>query len=365
MRVFFLVDFKLFIIYHLLPLFHGIFGNRFGNRMKITKKQRRVRGEIKWVLDVLHEGKRRRKFFNSKIEMDRFDVLLWMSEVRVSEPVGDQTILTIARNEYLIEYLDNNFNPSKPRQKGYRTTKERVNKFLVWVGEDKPVSHVTVELYKQYVNSGKWSEKTKKEYGRAVRIFMAWCAKKGFGGHVQDWYVSTNPCLKSPKKKTYHKLPGILRVDEARALLEEIDKKYKPALAIMLFTGIRPEMEMATLRYSDIRWGKSIGLKAEHTKTGRERWVKPPENLWSWVPKSKGLVMPSYNALNLARRWASRRVGFKYPANGARHSFGSYGYWKSFEWALDTMGHMSSETFLKNYKNNRVDAESSAEYFGI
>ena len=25
---------------------------------------------------------------------------------------------------------------------------------------------------------------------------------------------------------------------------------------------------------------------------------------------------------------------------------------------LDTMGHMSSETFLKNYKNNRVDEES-------
>jgi len=29
------------------------------------------------------------------------------------------------------------------------------------------------------------------------------------------------------------------------------------------------------------------------------------------------------------------------------------------------MGHMSSETFLKNYKNNRVDPESASEYFGI
>jgi len=236
---------------------------------------------------------------------------------------------------------------------------------LAWVGEDNPVSHVTVDLYKQYVNSGKWSEKTKKEYGRAVRIFMAWCAKQGFGANVSDWYMQTNPDLKMTTKKVFFKLPGILQVEEAKALLDEIDEKYKPALAIMLFTGIRPEMEMATLRYSDVRWGKSIGLKAEHTKTGRERWIKPPENLWSWVPKSKGLVMPSYNALNLARRWASRRVGFKYPANGARHSFGSYGYWRSFEWALDTMGHMSSETFLKNYKNNRVDAESASEYFGI
>jgi integrase len=194
---------------------------------------------------------------------------------------------------------------------------------------------------------------------------MGWCAKKGYGGDVSKWYIQTNPDLKMTKKKVFFKLPGILQAVEAKSLLDEIDEKHKPALAIMLFTGIRPEMEMATLRYSDIRWGKSIGLKAEHTKTGRERWIKPPENLWSWVPKSKGLVMPSYNALNLARRWASRRVGFKYPPNGARHSFGSYGYWVSFEWALDTMGHMSSETFLKNYKNNRVDKDMASEYFRI
>ena len=333
--------------------------------MKVNIKQHNVRGSIKWVLDVLHEGKRRRKFFETKIEADRFDVISWLANKAKDEPMGDQTILGVARSQYLAEYFENNYNPAKPKQKGYRTTEERVNKFLAWVGEDNPVSHVTVDLYKQYVNSGKWSEKTKKEYGRAVRIFMAWCAKQGFGANVSDWYMQTNPDLKMTTKKVFFKLPGILQVEEARALLGEIDEKYKPALAIMLFTGIRPEMEMATLRYSDIRWGKSIGLKAEHTKTGRERWIKPPENLWSWVPRSKGLVMPSYNALNLARRWASRRVGFKYPANGARHSFGSYGYWKSFEWALDTMGHMSSETFLKNYKNNRVDTESASEYFGI
>jgi integrase len=333
--------------------------------MKVSISKRKVRDKIKWALTVHHDGKRRRKFFDSAMEADKFDVISWLGDLSKKEPVGDMTILSCARDKYLIEYHENNYNPSKPKQKGYSTTEERVNKFLAWMGEDKPVSHVTVELYKQYVNSGRWSEKTKKEYGRAVRIFMAWCAKQGFGANVTDWYMQTNPELKMTTKKVFFKLPGILQVEEARALLKEIDEKYKPALAIMLFTGIRPEMEMATLMYSDIRWGKSIGLKAEHTKTGRERWVKPPENLWSWVPKSKGSVMPSYNALNLARRWASRRVGFNYPPNGARHSFGSYGYWKSFEWALDTMGHMSSETFLKNYKNNRVDEESSAEYFGI
>jgi integrase len=333
--------------------------------MKITLKQRKVRGEIKWVLDVIHEGKRRRKFFNSKTEADRFDVLSWMGEVRKKEPVGDETILIVAKELYYNDYLENNFNPNKPKQKGYRTTVERVNKFLDWFGEDRPVHEVTVNDYKDYVMSGKWSEETKAGYSRAVRTFMAWCAKQNLGSNVTDWYFQTNPDLKIAKKKTYSKLPEIVTPEQAEGLLNEITDKYRPALALMLFAGIRPEIEMLTLDYSTIRWGKSIGLRAEHTKTGRERWIKPPENLWSWIPKKKVNIMPSYNSVNKARYRASKRLGFKYPPNGARHSFGSYGYWKSFEWALDTMGHMSSETFLKNYKNNRVDKELSDQYFGI
>lgn len=91
--------------------------------------------------------------------------------------------------------------------------------------------------------------------------------------------------------------------------------------------------------------------------------------------------MPSYSGFMQARRRAARRAygwknngrrggggvnGFNYPSNGARHSFGSYGYWHlGFESALDIMGHMHSETFLRNYKNNRVDKEESDLYFSI
>jgi len=356
--------FVYFTKFHEYPLINGYFGNTFGN-VKVVIKKRKVRESIKWVVDVEHDGKRKRKFFDSAMEAKAFDVVAWMGKVKEKEPVGDETLLGVARSLYLQAYLENNYNPSKPKQKGYRTTEERVNKFVNWIGEGTTVSHVTIEDYKNYVGSGDWSESTRLQYGRDVRIFMAWCAKNGYGGAVTDWYMQTNPSLKMTKKKTYFKLPEICTPEQAKLLLYEIDKKYRPALALMFFSGIRPEGEMSTLNYSMIRWGKSIGLKAELTKTGRERWLKPPENLWSWIPKSKGLVMPSYNALCQARRWASRRVGYKYPANGARHSFGSYGYWISFEWALDTMGHMSSETFLKNYKNNRVDKEVAEEYFSI
>ena len=344
--------------------------------MKIDVKQHDVRGKIKWVVNVTHEGKRRRKFFSTYVEAMKFDVLEWVGSEKKKEVCGDETLLSIARDLYLTDYAQRNENKAKPTQKGLETTADRVDRFLRFFGRDRAVSDVKVSDFKDYVTSGKWSETTRKQYGGAVSIFMAWCAKQGFGQNPLDWYHKTNPELAWTKGKVYSSLPGICAPEQTKALLLAMPEKYRPAMAIMFFTGIRPEMEMNMLRYSDIRHGKTIHLRAERTKTGRERWIKPPENLWKWIPKGNGNLMASYGAFNQSRRRAARRAfgwkegtarkeGFDYPANGARHSFGSYGYWISFEWALDTMGHMSSETFLRNYKNSRVNIDDAKEYFSI
>jgi len=356
--------------------------------MKTNISKGKNNGKDCYVLTVHYDERRRRKFFKTFADANKFDWVAWLGEKKKVEPMGDQTILSIARDKYLLAFQEANTNPEKPRQKGYDTTADRVNKFIRWFGEERPVSEVTVEAWKTYVTSGRspngnhWSKKTRHGYGSAARIFLAWCAKQGYGQGKSTWYSSTNKDLEIDQKKSYHKLPGICSVEETKALLDTIHDKYKPTLALMFFTGIRAEMEMTLLRYSDITWGKRIGLKAERTKTGRERWIVPPENLWEWVPKrGRGLVNPvSFNAFTQARALAAKRAfgwenngrrggggvsGFTYPSNGARHSFGSYGYWRDFEWALDAMGHMSSETFLKNYKNNRVDKEDSEEYFSI
>ena len=102
-----------------------------------------------------------------------------MDDVRKKELVGYETLLGVARNLYLAECLDNHFNPSKRKQKGCETTEKRVNKFVNWIGEGISVSHLTMEDYKKYVNSGNWQKKTRNEYWQSVRMFMGWCAKKG------------------------------------------------------------------------------------------------------------------------------------------------------------------------------------------
>ena len=336
-----------------------------------------VRGETRWVINIRKAGKRYRKYFESYTDAKKFDEHKWVNEKSQKEPVGDKTTLSVARDKYLIAYSDRNHNESKPIQKGYATTAERVNKFVNWFGGGRMVSEVTSQDWHNYLANPTWGHTTKKQYGNSVKVFMAWCAGQGYGQDPSDWYSTTNKSLRLATKRKFHNLPGICSVEETQALLETIHVKYRPALALMFFTGIRAEVEMTMLRYSDLQWGKRIGLKASRTKTGRERWIIPPENLWEWVPRGRGMVNPvSYNALSQARaRAAGRAFGFKkgtsyregfiYPANGARHSFGSYGYWRDFEWALSTMGHMSSEMFLANYKNDRVGREESKEYFSI
>ena len=39
----------------------------------MKKYKRKVRGEVKYVLDVMHHGKRRRKYFSSFVESQSFE----------------------------------------------------------------------------------------------------------------------------------------------------------------------------------------------------------------------------------------------------------------------------------------------------
>ena len=88
--------------------------------MKCKIRAGKANGKNCWILDVSYQGVRRRKYFNKRWEAGRFDTLSWLTEKANDEPMGDQTLLRVARDAdtYLISYHDNN----KPKQKGYATT---------------------------------------------------------------------------------------------------------------------------------------------------------------------------------------------------------------------------------------------------
>jgi len=124
---------------------------------------------------------------------------------------------------------------------------------------------------------------------------------------------------------------------------------------------------MSRLDYSSIRWGKSIRIPDMVSKTGKTRLLTDlPENLWAWIPKrGKGRVMRSYSGMEQHRKRLCKRLAIEWPPNGARHSFATYGYFRGAEWAMNTMGHRSYDTFHRYYKRDDFSKEDSEEYFSI
>ena len=71
--------------------------------MKVSIKKHIVRREIKWVVDMNHNGKRSRKGFNTHVEAKQFEALSWMGDKEIKEPAGDKTILSVAFHEYILD----------------------------------------------------------------------------------------------------------------------------------------------------------------------------------------------------------------------------------------------------------------------
>ena len=205
--------------------------------------------------------------------------------------------------------------------------------------------------------------------------FLTWCGNTDQG---RDW-VPQNKFIKLKWSRRLEdaQQPCILTPKEARKLLHAIAEDKRAGLALSLFTGIRTSSELPYLKWSDINFArKTIQLTVTKNRRGRTLTDLPP-CLWKWLKKYKstgGIIQgkPSqnaenqYNAFRLARSRTAKRIGIDYGMNAARHSFGSYGYWKGEEWARRTMGHTEgSRSYHKHYVNNGPSEKQSKKFFSI
>jgi len=338
-------------------------------------------GRSKFAVAITVEGKRTRKFFATAADRNKWLAELerdgWRETLGVKMIPKSKFTSRQALDDYLQNYLDRGFS-----FEGHRCAKVRITPFIESMGnplvsEIKPehaVSYISRARCKSGPRVGRlWADKTRSEIKTSIIVFMRWCARQGMGADVGDWIE-----LKLEKVKSYRKPPGICSVEETEALLNSIPPSYQPAMAFAFFAGIRPKGELDRLDYRDVRHGQSIHVSAEVAKTDVFRDLFDlPENLWTWIPRNaKGPVLPSYSGFTQSRRRAARRAfgwkegtkereGFEYPADGARHSFATYGYWRGVEWAMSILGHTNHNTFHSNYKNNSVGLADSDAYFSV
>ena len=143
-----------------------------------------------------------------------------------------------------------------------------------------------------------------------------------------------------------------------------------PAVALMLWAGIRPE-EVARLRWADVDLAeRAVYVSPQHSKTGGARQV-PLRTPLPQIMRAAGKGMPREKLLappNWGFRWKAlrRAAGFaQWRADTLRHTFASY-HFKRFsdpsllQWE---MGHSSQRLLRTRYLNMRGITAAAARKF--
>jgi integrase len=190
-------------------------------------------------------------------------------------------------------------------------------------------------------------------------------------------YILKNPCLKVARAKVTPQKPGILSLDEARALLSAAGDDMKPIVALLLFAGLRPEAELQRLDWSAIDLKERLIDITASKNSASHRFVKISDNLAAWLAPSKrdsGPVSTRGNyyheKLRLTREKAAQtlqRAGVPCPAledwpiDCLRHTFASMHY-AAFKHAHETseqMGHAGDlKMFFRHYRNRVKESEA-------
>lgn len=173
--------------------------------------------------------------------------------------------------------------------------------------------------------------------GRTARTSIARAARA-----LWRWSMRQRPPMASvdvtlglrfvPAKKE-GKEPEILTVDACAKLLKT-KSHFRPAIALMLYAGIRPEEihgpDKPPMLWSDvhIEEGKII-VRAECAKTREKRVIEDlPGSIWQWLePQSPDKPICAPRARQIIK-WAKKTLGYaknqSWHQDATRHTFASY-----------------------------------------
>jgi integrase len=181
---------------------------------------------------------------------------------------------------------------------------------------------------------------------------------------MRGW-VETNPLADVPRAKVILGSPGILSVDQTARLLERASTDTLPYWVIGAFCGLR-SAELRRLEWRDIRFEEGlVEVPTTKSKTASRRFVTIQPNLAAWLAPYRGRqgqVCPTnLDARLLADRQAAGIT--KWPANGLRHSFGSYhlAHFRDVKDLALELGHTRSEVTFRHYRE--LVTPSEAERF--
>jgi site-specific recombinase XerD len=203
--------------------------------------------------------------------------------------------------------------------------------------------------------------KTRNNHLGTVKTFFEYCVKRG--------WCRQNPADPLEKMKITRKRPVVFTPAEARALMTAAFIHYLDTLAIMaigLFSGVRScelmKLEVCMVKLSQ----RLIDIPAEISKTGQRRLVPISENLAAWLalaplPKEGRVFQHGQNTFYKNYVAIRAAAGVVKKANGMRHSFATYHLAKYNDVGLTSRacGH-SIQILLRDYDAVATKQEGEA-----
>lgn len=376
------------------------------NKKKLSKSH--------WCVET-NLGKRVRKYFSTREKAYEHAGEIrqsYMSGLEDDSPIEKIKVSTVFRLH--LENLQNR--GARPH-----TIESRKTKCVSFIKrmDDPCLSGVTRQDFKDYILQYGQTESTRKSIRSEVGALLNWAHEHEYTP-THYYKVTWDANFKDEK------LIGILTPQEAKELMDSITDPYKVAMALALFAGIRP-MEIPRISWKNIYPAKRlIIIEGAQAKTRRNRKLTDlPENLFKWIKKYKskcgytlggsskydhvpiqeyynsghtkletmehfeissagtldyllkkkgyGKFVPfdgpvnKYRPFAEARQEACEKCGILYPHDGARHSFGTYGYFVGGgkAWAMRCMGHNNQSTYDQYYLNTGIGPDEATDYFSI
>jgi integrase len=207
---------------------------------------------------------------------------------------------------------------------------------------------------------------TRNNYRRLLSVLFSYAKQRR--------YCVANPVQETAKAKVVRGRPGILSAEQVKGLLAAAEDELRPAIAIGLFAGLRPESEIWRLDWSKVDFAaKHIDVSAEATKNrgdGTEgaahRFVTMQPNLIAWLKplaRKQGPVSRTGDRDLTLLDAARKKAGItEWPHDAMRYTFGSmhYAHFQNVGATMAEMGHTNPKTFFGHYRARVRPAEAAA-----
>ena len=383
--------------------------------MNIVKDKKKKPGTTLYRIQYKADGKRRRKWFNTKKEAQDF-----ASTREAEHKVFGESLADLAADERRKLILAHNLasehgidlfqlvsaNVDQCAIKGNRLLSE-----LMWDFSDslktEELEEVSIKALDQtvstfanfkdlnvgdikrdnileFLNHNGWATNTKRRMRVELHRFFEWAVEKR--------YCADNPT--SMTKREISRLIGryepspitTFTPDEVRALLHSCRKLYPallPYYVIGIFCGVRPKEITGRGKGDGILWKNDLPrnewnmngyvcletnkVHVRFAKTHVARMIDIHPNAHAWLQLGGTLPVPTTNLRN-RRKQIEADANVDSPQNIMRHTFASY-HAEFFRHETDlknAMGHSQGSTVLyRHYKDVSVPPDEAKEFWNI